>query len=221
MTYDAVIIGAGHNGLVTAGYLQRAGLKVCVVEKNPWVGGAAVSRELYPGFTYSNCSYVSSLFRPEIMRDLDLPKHDNASYLNTLPVGEVCAVNNWSGDYAVAAARAAEAGLEVNLAYFVPRTGAPAWFDLWCIPTDAPNVENAHQFINYLLRPKVAADFTTFTGYATANAAAKPLLDPAIASDPAIFPDADVMARLFTPAPQTEEQDREITRMWTEVKSGG
>jgi len=75
MTYDAVIIGAGHNGLVTGSYLARAGLKVCVVEKNDWVGGAAVSRELYPGFTYSNCSYVSSLFRPEIMRDLELPRH--------------------------------------------------------------------------------------------------------------------------------------------------
>jgi len=75
MTYDALILGAGHNGLVTACYLARAGLKVCVVEKNDWVGGAAVSRELTPGFTYSNCSYVSSLFRPEIMRDLELPKH--------------------------------------------------------------------------------------------------------------------------------------------------
>ncbi|MFO1123057.1 MAG: NAD(P)/FAD-dependent oxidoreductase [Hyphomicrobiales bacterium] len=75
MTYDAVIVGAGHNGLVAACYLARAGLKVCVVEKNDWIGGAAVSRELYPGFTYSNCSYVSSLFRPEIMRDLELPKH--------------------------------------------------------------------------------------------------------------------------------------------------
>ncbi len=75
MSYDALIIGAGHNGLVTACYLARAGLKVLVVEKNDWVGGAAVSRELFPGFTYSNCSYVSSLFRPEIMRDLELPKH--------------------------------------------------------------------------------------------------------------------------------------------------
>ena len=75
MIYDAVIVGAGHNGLVAASYLARAGLKVMVVEKNDWVGGAAVSRELYPGFTYSNCSYVSSLFRPEIMRDLELPKH--------------------------------------------------------------------------------------------------------------------------------------------------
>ena len=75
MIYDAVIIGAGHNGLVAAAYLARAGMTVCVVEKNDWIGGAAVSRELHPGFTYSNCSYVSSLFRPEIMRDLELPKH--------------------------------------------------------------------------------------------------------------------------------------------------
>lgn len=75
MTFDAIILGAGHNGLVAACYLARAGLRVCVVEKNDWVGGAAVSRELFPGFTYSNCSYVNSLFRPEIMRDLELPKH--------------------------------------------------------------------------------------------------------------------------------------------------
>lgn len=72
--HDAVIVGAGHNGLVAACYLARAGLDVVVVEKNEWIGGAAVSRELYPGFTYSNCSYVASLFRPEIMRDLELPK---------------------------------------------------------------------------------------------------------------------------------------------------
>jgi phytoene dehydrogenase-like protein len=75
MSYDALIIGAGHNGLVSACYLARAGLKVLVVEKNDWIGGAAVSRVLHPEFTYSNCSYVSSLFRPEIMRDLELAKH--------------------------------------------------------------------------------------------------------------------------------------------------
>ncbi|TWG49671.1 NAD(P)/FAD-dependent oxidoreductase [Aminobacter sp. J44] len=74
-TYDAIVIGAGHNGLVNACYLQRAGLDVLVLEKNDWIGGAAVSRELTPGFIYSNCSYVCSLFRPEIMRDLELPKY--------------------------------------------------------------------------------------------------------------------------------------------------
>lgn len=73
--YDVIVIGAGHNGLVNACYLQRAGLKVLVVEKNDWIGGAAVSRRLAKDVTYSNCSYVCSLFRPEIMRDLELSKH--------------------------------------------------------------------------------------------------------------------------------------------------
>jgi phytoene dehydrogenase-like protein len=74
-TYDAIVIGAGHNGLTNACYLAKAGLSVLVVERNPYIGGAAVSRELYPGWTYSNCSYVCSLLRPEIVRDLELPRH--------------------------------------------------------------------------------------------------------------------------------------------------
>jgi len=74
-TWDVIVVGAGHNGLVAAGYLARAGLAVLVVEKNDWVGGAAVSRSLHPGILYSNCSYVCSLLRPEIMRDLELPRH--------------------------------------------------------------------------------------------------------------------------------------------------
>ncbi len=73
--WDAIVVGAGHNGLVNACYLARAGLDVLVVERNDWVGGAATSRSLHPGFLYSNCSYVCSLLRPEIMRDLELPKH--------------------------------------------------------------------------------------------------------------------------------------------------
>jgi putrescine transport system substrate-binding protein len=146
---------------------------------------------------------------------------DNSNYLNTLPTGEVCAVNNWSGDYGVAKTRAAEAGLTVDLQYFVPKTGAPAWFDVWCIPSDAGNVENAHTFANYLMRPEVAAACTNYTGYANANSAATAFVDPAIVADPAVYPDAVVMSRLFTPKPQSEEQDREITRAWAEYKTGG
>ncbi|RBI83492.1 amine oxidase [Rhodosalinus halophilus] len=72
--YDAIVAGAGHNGLTAACYLQKAGLRTLVVEKNDWIGGAAVSRSLTPGWTYSNCSYVCSLLRREIVRDLDLPR---------------------------------------------------------------------------------------------------------------------------------------------------
>ncbi|MDC0494584.1 NAD(P)/FAD-dependent oxidoreductase [bacterium] len=81
--YDAIIIGAGHNGLANAAYLAKAGLKVLVLEKDGYIGGATVSRELYPNWKYSNCSYVCSLLRPEIIRDLELPRHG----LQVVPYG--------------------------------------------------------------------------------------------------------------------------------------
>ena len=81
--YDAIVIGAGHNGLTNAAYLAKSGLKVLVVEKNDYIGGASVSRVLHEGWTYSNCSYVCSLLRPEIFRDLNLQKYG----LQVLPYG--------------------------------------------------------------------------------------------------------------------------------------
>ena len=73
--YDAVVIGGGHNGLTTAAYLAKAGQSVLVLEKNPILGGAATTVEYFPGFRFSAMSYVVSLLRPEIIRELELPKH--------------------------------------------------------------------------------------------------------------------------------------------------
>jgi phytoene dehydrogenase-like protein len=74
-SYDAIVIGGGHNGLVSAAYLARAGKKVLVLERRHVLGGAAVTEEVFPGFRFSVCSYVVSLLRPEIIRELDLPRH--------------------------------------------------------------------------------------------------------------------------------------------------
>jgi phytoene dehydrogenase-like protein len=88
--YDAIIIGAGHNGLTNAAYLARAGLDVVVVEKNDYIGGAAVSRELEKGWTYSSCSYVCSMMRQSLHRDLDLSRHGLmlVPYLGTVNFGD-------------------------------------------------------------------------------------------------------------------------------------
>lgn len=145
---------------------------------------------------------------------------DSSNYLNALPNKEVCVVNNWSGDYATAAWRAEEAGIEIELAYFVPQTGSPAWFDVWAIPADAPNKENAYKFIDFLLRPKVIADATNFTYYANANKDAAEFVDPDILEDTAIYPDAELMSRLWTNKVLDRSADRARVRAWSRMKTG-
>lgn len=145
---------------------------------------------------------------------------DNTNYINAIPNGELCAINSWSGDYGVAKSRAAEAGIEMNLAYYVPKTGAPLWSDVWSIPVDAQNVDNAYKFLDFMLRPEVIAACTDFTGYANANVPALELVDEAIRNDPAVYPTDEIKERLFVLPPTTEEMDRALTRIWTEIKTG-
>ena len=90
-TWDAIIVGGGHNGLACAAYLAKAGLKVLVLERRHIIGGAAVTRELHDGWKYSNCSYVCSMMRQALHRDLDLSRHGLllVPYLGTVAFGEI------------------------------------------------------------------------------------------------------------------------------------
>jgi putrescine transport system substrate-binding protein len=145
---------------------------------------------------------------------------DASNYLNALPNKALCAAMTWSGDYATAKARAAEAGVDVNLAYFVPETGSPAWFDLWAIPADAPNVDNAHAFINYMMDPKAIAGATNFTNYAHANIPAKEFTNKEVLDDPAVFPNAEIQSKLWTPKVLDKKLERARTRAWSKIKTG-
>ncbi|MCB1700901.1 MAG: extracellular solute-binding protein [Pseudomonadales bacterium] len=137
-----------------------------------------------------------------------------------LPSREVCVAMAWSGDYSVAMARAAEVGLDIELAYTIPLEGAVDWYDMMYIPADAPHPDNAYLFIDFMLRPENAARASNFIGYANGNRSATPLVDPAITSDPAIYPDAETMQRLESTVVHPPKLERRRSRTWTKIKTG-
>jgi putrescine transport system substrate-binding protein len=137
-----------------------------------------------------------------------------------LPSREVCIAMAWSGDYAVASSRAAEAGVEIELGYTIPREGAIDWYDNMYIPADAPHPENAYLFLDFMLRPEVIARASNYIGYANANRSAKALVDPAITGDPAIYPDPVTMERLEPSVILSPKLERRRSRAWTKIKTG-
>lgn len=144
----------------------------------------------------------------------------SSQYIDALANGSVCLALGWSGDVLQARDRAREAGNGVNVAYSIPREGAPLFVDMLAIPKDARNVDNAYAFIDYLLRPDVAAVNTNHVSFPNPVASALPLVDEAIRNDPTIYPPPEVAAKLFTLAIVPPEVDRQYTRLWTELKTG-
>ncbi|MFV8819870.1 extracellular solute-binding protein [Haliea sp. E17] len=144
----------------------------------------------------------------------------SSQYINDLANGDVCLSVGWSGDILQAKTRAEEAGNGVNVAYIIPKEGAGLFTDMLAIPTDATHVENAHTFLNYLMRPDVMAEITNYVWYANAIPASKTAVDEAIASDPSIYPSEEVAAKLFTFPVYEPRADRVGTRMWTALKAG-
>ena len=144
---------------------------------------------------------------------------DSSDYLNGLANNEYCVAMSWSSDYAVAMARARAAGLEVKLAFTVPREGANANYTALLIPADAPHVAEAHEFLNFMLRPEVAAAITNDTHYGNDNVASTALVDPAILHDPTLYPTPEIMKRLYLTDEVNPATERIRTRVWTRIKT--
>ncbi|MEI5681417.1 MULTISPECIES: polyamine ABC transporter substrate-binding protein [unclassified Mesorhizobium] len=147
-------------------------------------------------------------------------KFHSSEYINALANGDICLAVGWSGDVFQARDRAAEAKQGVEVAYVVPQEGAEMWFDQMAIPADAKHVEEAHEFLNYIMKPEVIAKATNFVYFANGNKASQEFIEKDITSDPAIYPDEAMLAKLFTVSPYDPKSQRNITRLWTKVVTG-
>jgi putrescine transport system substrate-binding protein len=144
---------------------------------------------------------------------------DSARYIGDLANGEICLALGWSGDVTQARRRAKEAGKEVQLAYSIPREGAIVGFDALAIPADAPHPKNAHLFINYLLRPDIAAKNSNAVSYANGVSRSLPLLDEALRNDPSVYPPPEVRAKVVAERAKSPEFYRLLMRTWTRFKT--
>jgi len=167
--------------------------------------------------------------RPEDLKraeDLLVPlrpyvkKFHSSEYINALANGDACLAIGWSGDSYQARARAQEAANGVEIDFVIPREGSLITLDALAIPKDAPHPEEAHAFIDYLMRPDVAARNTNASRFANGVAASRPLVDPAILANKWIYPDEATMAKLFAVTAPDLALQRTVTRAWTHVKTG-
>jgi putrescine transport system substrate-binding protein len=147
-------------------------------------------------------------------------KFHSSEYINDLANGNACLALGYSGDIFQAAARAREANRGVTIQYAIPSEGALLWVDGMVLTKDARNVEEAHLFLDFLLRPEIVAETTNRLGYANANKASERYLDEAIRRDPAVYPPPELRERFYTISVPTREFDRQRTRAWTRIKTG-
>ena len=146
---------------------------------------------------------------------------DNYAY-QRMPEKEFCVAVTWGPDGLLAMSGAEEAGTGVVLDFFLPTAPAQPnfWVDGWVIPKDAKNLENAHLFLNYMMRPQVGANDSNYTWYATANRDSIPMIDEAVTSSPAAFPTAAQVSTMYTLEPLPPKLERIRTRTWTNFKAG-
>jgi putrescine transport system substrate-binding protein len=143
-----------------------------------------------------------------------------SDYIDQMARGQLCAVVGWSGDIYIAKDRAAKAKQPQALEVLLPKSGGLLFFDVMAIPKDAKHPENAHKWIDYILRPEVHASLTNAVFYANPNLAARKAVKPELANDKAVFPDAAALDAMIVPGVPDQATRRLITRTFTTFKAG-
>lgn len=144
----------------------------------------------------------------------------SSKYINDLANGDICVTLGWSGDILQARTRAAAAANKREIAYSIPREGTLINFDTMAIPKDAPHPQNGHAWIDFNMRPDIAAANSSYISFANPIPESLPLVDPLVAKDPGVFPPAEVKAKLFALSPADAKQLRLQNRLWTRVVTG-
>ena len=147
-------------------------------------------------------------------------KFHSSEYIQALANGDICVAIGFSGDIFQARDAAAEADKGVEVAYSIPSQGTQLWFDQMAVPADAGNVEEAHEFLNFIMRPEVIAKATNYVYYANGNKASQELLEEDLIGDPSIYPTPEIEENLFTKLPYDQKVQRVVTRLWTKVTTG-
>ena len=145
---------------------------------------------------------------------------NSSKYIEDLANGEICLALGWSGDVLQAHNRAVEAANGVTIKYRIPKEGAVMFFDMLAIPKDAKHVKNADLFIDYLMRPDIAAKNSNFVNYANSNAASFPLIKEEIRNNPEIYPSPELRAKLVPDLAESAKFSRLLNRSWTRFKTG-
>jgi putrescine transport system substrate-binding protein len=163
---------------------------------------------------YERAADLMSKMRPFVR------KFHSSEYLNALATGEICLAVGWSGDVKQAQRRAQEAKSAVEIGYAIPKDGAQMFFDNLAIPNDANHPAEAHEFINYLLLPQVAAKNTNSLAYANGNLASQKFVEERILHDPSVYPDEATRNGLYTVRAADPQLQRLRNRLWTRIKTG-
>ena len=144
----------------------------------------------------------------------------SSGYINDLASGSICVALGWSGDINIARQRAIDGKTGQKIEALLPKTGGLLFFDVMVIPADAPHPNNAHKFINYIMRPEVAAGLTNKVFYANPNKDSKKFIAPAVASNPTVFLSDAELAKMIPPGPLNNDTRRTMTRLYTSFKTG-